>query len=112
MPFQRARDPDRPGQLLLKDGEPVASVFWAHDFAEREQTGWFLALLDERGEPERGRPRRLAVSDDVTQLVEDTELARADWLALAGTVELITATAAIEAGERALARLLGGGGDR
>jgi hypothetical protein len=108
MPFQRAHDPDRPGQLLLKQGEPVASVVWAHDYAEREQTGWFLVLLEPSGEPGRGRPRRLVVSDDIARLVADTELARGEWLARAETLELVTATAALDAGERALERLLGG----
>jgi hypothetical protein len=103
MTFQRADDPDRPGQLVLADGEPVGSVFWAHDYAEREQTGWFLVPLGHGA----GRPRRLRVSDDVDRLVTDTELGRADWLARAETVELVTATAALEAGERALERLLG-----
>lgn len=107
MHFQRVNDPDRPGQLLLKDGEPVGSVFWAHDYAERVQTGWFLVPL-ERSD---AHARRLRVSDDVERLVADTELGRAEWLAQAETVELVTATAALDAGERELERLLEGRGD-
>ena len=53
--FSRSPDPDRPGQLLLQGGEPVAIVYWAHDFEERGQTGWFLTILDDEGEPD-GRP--------------------------------------------------------
>ena len=45
-------DPEGPGQLLLSDGEPVAMVVWAHDFAERSQTGWFFVPLDDDGEPD------------------------------------------------------------
>jgi hypothetical protein len=108
MPFHSARDPDRPGQVMLRDGEPVASVFWAHDFAEREQTGWFLELLEPTGEPAGEPLRRLRVSDDVERLAEDRELDRAAWLELAATVELTTAAAAVRAAERALKRLLGG----
>jgi hypothetical protein len=103
MPFQRTHDPDRPGQLLLRDGEPVASVVWAHDFAERDQTGWFLVLLDPDGEPDGAVPRRLSVSRDVEFLATDVSLSRADWLARAETVELLTATAAVEEAERLLA---------
>ena len=102
MPFQRTHDPGRPGQLLLRDGEPVASVVWAHDFSERAQTGWFLVLLDRDGEPDEEQPRRLAVSPDVERLAGDATLGRADWLARAQTVELVTATAAVEAAERML----------
>jgi hypothetical protein len=108
MPFQRALDPDGPGQMLLRDGEPVATVFWTHDFADRRRTGWFLALLDDEAEPDGDEPRRLAVSQDVDRLVDDTALARADWLAQAETVELVTATTAMDTGERELERLLGG----
>jgi len=106
--FQRLHDPDRPGQLLLDEGEPVATVVWAHDFTDRAQTGWFLLLLDDAGEPDGEQPWRLAVSDDVDRLVADGRLSRADWLAQAETLELVTATAAVEAGERCLARVLDG----
>src|SRR5215211_2916920 len=104
--FERAHEPGRPGQLLVHRGEPVALVLWAHDYAEREQTGWFLGTLDEDGEPDGEPPARLAVSEDVDRLVADHALARGDWLAQAETIELVTAPAAVEAGERALARLL------
>ena len=106
--FQRLHDPDRPGQILLHDGEPVATVVWAHDFTDRGQTGWFLLMLDDDGEPDGERPWRLVVSDDVDRLVADGRLSRADWLAQAETLELVTATAAVEAGERCLARVLDG----
>jgi hypothetical protein len=102
MSFQRSRDPERPGQLLLRDGEPLASVVWAHDFAERAGTGWFLVPLDDDGEPDDGRARRLAVSEDVDRLAADSELSRAEWLARAEAVELLTATAALETAERLL----------
>ena len=102
MPFQRSRDPDRPGQVLLRDGRAVASVVWAHDFTERAGTGWFLVPLDDDGEPDDEQAQRLAVSEDVDRLVEDSELSRADWLARAETVELFTATAAVELAERLL----------
>ena len=102
MPFQRTNDPGRPGQLLLRDGEPVASVVWAHDFAERAQTGWFLVLLDRDGEPDDEVPQRLSVSRDVELLAADAALSRSDWLARAETVELLTATAAVEEAERRL----------
>jgi len=106
--FERSRDPDRPGQLLVYQGEPVAMVLWAHDYAEREQTGWFLVTLDDDGEPDGDPPRRLAVSADVDRLVTDALLPRAEWLAQAETVELVTAAAAVDVGESALSRLLGG----
>jgi hypothetical protein len=105
--FERVHDGDRPGQLLLLDGEPVALVVWTHDWAERERTGWFLVLLDDDGEPDGAAPRRLDVSADVDRLVADSSLERAAWLAQAETLELVTAPAALAAGERALARLLG-----
>jgi hypothetical protein len=104
--FERARDPDRPGQLLVRDGEPVGSVLWAHDWRERERTGWFLVLLDADGEPDGAPPTRLDVTPDVDRLVADVRLSRDAWLAQAETLELVTASAALEAGERALARLL------
>ena len=104
--FQRQHDPDRPGQVLLDGGTPVATVVWSHDYTDRAQTGWFLVLLDDEGEPDDERPWRLAVSDDVDRLVADGRLSRADWLAQAETLELVTATAAIEAGERCLAKVL------
>jgi hypothetical protein len=106
--FQRLHDPDRPGQILLDRGTPVASVVWSHDYTDRAQTGWFLVMLDDGGEPDGNRPWRLAVSDDVDHLVADGHSSRAEWLAQAETLELVTATAAIEAGERCLARVLDG----
>jgi hypothetical protein len=108
--FERSSDPDRPGQLLLRRGEPVAIVFWSHDFSDRAQTGWFVAVLDEDGEPDGRRPTRLAVSDAVAALVDDSALERTEWLARAETVELVTAGEAVEAAERVLARMLGGTG--
>ena len=105
--FQRASDPDRPGQLLLDAGAPVAIVYWAHDYSERDQTGWFMALLDDDGEPFGGPPRRLAVSDDVAHLVRDDRLARAAWVARAETLELVTSGDAVEAGEQELNRIFG-----
>jgi hypothetical protein len=106
--IERTHDPERPGQLLLEEGQPVAMVLWAHDYAEREQTGWFLVTLDSEGEPDGEAPRRLAVSADVDQLVADARLPRGDWLAQAETVELVTAAAAVDVGERTLARVRGG----
>ena len=106
--FQRLHDPNRPGQLLVQRGEPVAAVVWSHDFTDRAQTGWFLVLLDDDGEPDDERRWRLAVSDDVDRLVADGHLSRADWLAQAETLELVSATAAVEAGERCLTRVLDG----
>jgi hypothetical protein len=104
--FERSHEPGRPGQLLVHRGEPVALVLWAHDYAEREQTGWFLVTLDGAGEPDGEPPTRLAVSPDVDRLVDDAQLGRAEWLAQAETLELVTAADAVEAGERALANLL------
>jgi hypothetical protein len=104
--FDRVRDGDRPGELLVHHGEPVALVVWAHDWEVRDQTGWFLVLLDGDGEPDGDAPRRLDVSPDVDRLVADARLDRAAWLAQAETLELVTAAAALDAGERALARLL------
>jgi hypothetical protein len=101
--FQRSRDPDRPGQLLLDQGAPVAELYWSHDFAVRTQTGWFLQLLDDAGEPDAEGLRRLVVSADIAQLVADHALERADWVARAETLELVTASAALEAAERELA---------
>lgn len=100
-------DPALPGQLLLRDGRPVAMVVWAHDFDERPETGWFLVPLDDDGEPAYARRRRLAVSPDVERLVADTELGRATWLDQAETVELVTAGAAV-----AMAGGLAGGLER
>ena len=93
--------------MLVQDGEPVALVMWAHDWAERDRTGWFLVLLDGDGEPDGGPPRRLDVSEDVDRLVADRALARAEWLAQAETLELVTAGAALDAGELVLAQHLG-----
>jgi hypothetical protein len=106
--FQRLHDPERPGQVLVSGGAPVATVLWSHDFTDRAQTGWFLVMLDEDGEPDGEQPWRLAVSDDVDRLVADGRLSRADWIAQAETLELVTADAAILAGERCLARVLDG----
>jgi hypothetical protein len=104
--FDRAHDADRPGQLLVHAGEPAALVLWAHDWAERDETGWFLVLLDGDGEPDGEPPRRLDVSADVDRLRADALLPRAEWLAQAETLELVTAAAAIDEAKRALARLL------
>ena len=90
------------GQTLLRGGDPVATVVWAHDFTERRQTGWFLVPLGAEGEPAHERRRRLAVSPDVERLVADTQLDRTGWLAQAETVELVTAAAAIAAAEQVL----------
>ena len=106
--FQRMHDPGRPGQILVHEGVPVATVLWSHDFTDRAQTGWFLVMLDGDGEPDGEPPRRLDVSGDVHRLAADGRLSRADWLAQAETLELVTATAAVEAGERRLARVLDG----
>jgi hypothetical protein len=102
--FQRSSDPDRPGgQLLLDDGEPVAFVYWTHDYAERAQTGWFLALLDADGEPSPDdEPRRLDVAPEVHGLIADRGLDRAAWIAQAETIELVTAHDALHAAERLL----------
>jgi hypothetical protein len=104
--FERVHDGDRPGQLLVHEGEPVALVVWTHDWEVRDRTGWFLVLLDGDGEPDGDAPRRLDVSADVDLLVADAGLERAAWLAQAETLELVTSGAALDAGERALARLL------
>lgn len=104
--FERSHEPGRPGQLLVHRGKPVALVLWAHDYAERDQTGWFLVTLDADGEPDGEPPTRLGVSEDVDRLVADSRLERAEWLAQAETLELVTAPAAVEAGERALESLL------
>jgi hypothetical protein len=106
--FSRSPDPDRPGQLLLQGGEPVAIVYWAHDFAERDQTGWFLTILDDEGEPDGRPPQRLEVSGDVAGLIADDRLERTAWLARAEAVELVSAAAALEAGERRLEQVLDG----
>jgi hypothetical protein len=105
--FERAVDPDRPGQLLLRGGEPVALVFWAHDYEQRARTGWFVTVLDEDGEPDGRPPTRLAVTGEVAELIRSRDLGRAEWLARAHAVELLTAGDAVEAAERALERLLG-----
>jgi hypothetical protein len=104
--FDRHHDADRPGQVLVHDGEPVALVTWAYDWEERDQTGWFVVLLGDDGEPDGAPPTRLDVSGDVDRLVADGELSRAAWIAQAETLELVTAPAALAAGERAVARLL------
>jgi hypothetical protein len=105
--FQRAHDPDRSGQLLLDDGEPAGLLFWSHDFADRDGTGWFLALLEPDGEEGDEPPVRLDVSGDVDLLVTDDVLGRRDWIARAETLELVTAAAALDAAELVLADALG-----
>jgi len=105
--FQRAHDPDRSGQLLLDDGEPVGLLVWAHDFADRDGTGWFLALLEPDGEEGDEPPLRLEVAPEVDLLLADRTLGRAEWLARAETLELVTASAALAAAEVALADALG-----
>ena len=85
----------------------MATVVWTHDFGERERTGWFLLMLDDDGEPDGEPPERLDVGPEVEELVADRRLDRRAWLAQAETLELVTAPAALAAGERALARLLG-----
>jgi hypothetical protein len=105
--FERIGDPDRPGgQVLLHGGEPVALVWWAHDYADRAATGWFLQRLDADGEPEGDGPQRIDVSTDVERLVEDRELDQAGWVAHAETLELVSAPAALDAAERLLAEQL------
>jgi hypothetical protein len=108
--FERAPDPDRPGQLILRHGEPVALVFWAHDFEDRTQTGWFMIVLDEQGEPDGRPPTLLPMAGAASELAADAELERGEWLARAETVELVTAGDAVGAAEQALGRMLGGGG--
>lgn len=105
--FQRASDPDRSGQVLLRDGEPLGLVFWSHDFADRSRTGWFLELLDGRGEGDGARPRRLTVAAAITDLARDAALPRAEWLARAEAVELTTAQAALTVAEDVLEETLG-----
>ena len=105
--FQRAHDPNRPGQLLLDARGPAAELVWVHDFAERARTGWFLQPLDAAGEPDGGHPWRLDVSPDVTRLVEDRTLSRGAWLARAEALELVTASAALAVAERVLERARG-----
>jgi hypothetical protein len=102
--FQRSRDPDRPGgQLLLDDGEPVAFVFWVHDYTERGRTGWFISLLDPDAEPDpEDEPQRLQVAPEVDGLIADRGLDRAAWFAQAETLELVTAQDALHAAERLL----------
>ena len=104
--FQRAADPDRSGQVLLREGEPVALLFWAHDFVDRAGTGWFLARLDADGEEDGTPPARLEVSPEVATLAADRRLGRAEWLARAETLELVTALDALSAAEAALADVL------
>jgi hypothetical protein len=104
--FDRHHEADRPGQVLVHDGEPVALVTWTHDWEERDQTGWFLIMLGGDGEPGGAPPTRLDVSRDVDRLIADGKLSRAAWIAQAETLELVTAPAALDAGERVLARLL------
>ena len=105
--FQRTPDPDRSGQMLLEGGRPVGLVYWSHDYADREGTGWFLALLEPDGEEADEPAFRLDVAADVDALVTDRALSRGDWLARAETLELVTAHAALAAAEIALADALG-----
>jgi hypothetical protein len=105
--FERRKDPDRPGGLLLlRDGEPVGLVWWAHDFGDRSATGWFVQPLDAEGEPDEHGPRRLDVAPDVRALRDDEGLDRTAWIARAETLELVTAPAALDAAEQLLAGLL------
>jgi hypothetical protein len=102
--FERTGDPDRPGgQVLLRDGVPVALVWWAHDYGDRAATGWFMQALDADGEPLGDAPRRLPDAGDVRVLVDDRTLGQAEWVARAETLELVSAPAALAAAERALA---------
>jgi hypothetical protein len=102
--FERTGDPDRPGgQVLLRHGAPVALVWWAHDYEDRSATGWFMQALDTDGEPLADTPRRLPEARDVRALVDDRTLGRAEWVARAETLELVSAPAALAAAERALA---------
>jgi len=106
--FERTGDPDRPGgQVLLRDGEPVALVWWAHDYGDRAATGWFMQALDADGEPLGEAPRRLPDTEDVRALVEDRTLGRAEWVARAETLELVSAPGALAAAERVLVDELG-----
>lgn len=102
--FQRSRDPDRPGgQLLFDDGEPIALLYWTHDYAEREATGWFLAMLDGDGEIDDDEaPNRLDVTPDIDALIADRRLGRDAWLAQAETVEMVSAEQALRVAERVL----------
>jgi hypothetical protein len=106
--FQRSYDPDRPGQVLSEHGEPVAMVVWTHDYGDRDHTGWWLVMLDGDAEPDGEPPQRLDVSPEIDRLGADTRLDRAAWLMQAETLELVTAPAAVAAGERRLAQLLDG----
>ena len=106
--FERTPDPDRPGgQVLLRDGEPVALVWWAHDYEDRSATGWFVQRLDADGEARADAPQRQPDAGDVRALVEDRTLDRAGWVARAETLELVSAPAALAAAERSLADELG-----
>jgi hypothetical protein len=67
-------------------------------------------MLDPEGEPDGEPPRRLLVSPEVEELIADSRMRREDWLAQAETVELVTAAAAVDAGERRLASVLDGAG--
>src|SRR5688500_11468605 len=105
--FERRKDPDRPGGLLLlRDGEPAGRGGWAPDVGARWATGWFVQPLDADGEPDDGGPRPLDVSPDVRVLRDDVGLDRAAWIARAETLELVTAPAAVDAAEQLLAGLL------
>ena len=105
--FERRKDPERPGGLLLlRAGEPAGLVWWAHDFGDRAATGWFVQPLDAEGEPGEDGPRRLDVSPDVRALRDDEALDRTQWIARAETLELVTAPAALDAAELLLAGLL------
>ena len=106
--FQRAPDPDRSGQLLLEDGEPVG-------LARLGRTTSPTATARAGSSPcwsptaRRATSRRCASTSPPTStlLVADRALGRADWLARAETLELVTASAALAAAEVALADALG-----
>jgi hypothetical protein len=104
--IERAQDPGRRGQLLLLDGEPAAVVTWVHDADDRPSTGWFLQLLDADGEA-TGPAHKLRGPAGVTELVETPQPDREAWIRQAETVELLTATTALEMAETVLAHLRG-----
>ena len=105
--FQRAVDPDRAGQMLLRDGAPVGLLFWGARLRRPGRDG-VVPRPPRRGRGGgRGAPRRLEVLRDVGALAADRTLERAAWLARADTLELVTAAAALAAAEAALTDALG-----